>query len=97
MFAVFAEQEKRIAGFDLSDDGARALEAHPVIETVIETPTGEEAQVDYGEGPVVRDPMTGPPGGRSLTSLRAQGARRAACRAPAPRSTTRTNASPAVR
>lgn len=30
-------------------------EAHPVIETA----PGEEAQVDYGEGPMVRDPDTG--------------------------------------
>jgi transposase len=29
--------------------------AHPVIET----PPGQEAQVDYGEGPMVRDPATG--------------------------------------
>lgn len=32
-----------------------ALEARPVIETV----PGHEAQVDYGEGPMVRDPRTG--------------------------------------
>ena len=31
------------------------LEARPVIETV----PGEEAQVDYGEGPMVRDPQSG--------------------------------------
>jgi transposase len=35
--------------------GTRVLEAHPVIET----PPGEEAQVDYGEGPMVREPSTG--------------------------------------
>src|SRR2546428_1207764 len=35
--------------------GATAKEAHPVIVT----PPGEEAQVDYGEGPMVRDPETG--------------------------------------
>jgi transposase len=31
----------------------------PVAHAVIETPPGEEAQVDYGEGPMVRDPATG--------------------------------------
>ena len=35
--------------------GAAAPEAHPVIQT----PPGEESQVDYGEGPLVRDPITG--------------------------------------
>ncbi len=30
-------------------------EAHPVITTK----AGEEAQVDYGDGPMVRDPATG--------------------------------------
>lgn len=35
--------------------GARTPEAHPVIETA----PGEESQVDYGEGPMVRDPKTG--------------------------------------
>ena len=30
-------------------------DAHPVIET----PPGEEGQVDYGDGPMVRDPVTG--------------------------------------
>jgi len=30
-----------------------------VAHAVIETPPGEEAQVDYGEGPMVRDPATG--------------------------------------
>jgi transposase len=36
--------------------GARPLEAHPVIETA----PGVESQVDYGEGPMVRNPpMTG--------------------------------------
>ena len=34
---------------------ARSPEAHPVIVTV----AGEEAQVDYGEGPMVRDPDSG--------------------------------------
>jgi len=35
--------------------GAHAPEAHPVIVTA----PGEEAQVDYGTGPMVRDPQTG--------------------------------------
>ncbi|MGA9520271.1 MAG: IS21 family transposase [Myxococcaceae bacterium] len=35
--------------------GARPREAHPVIETA----PGVEAQVDYGEGPMVRHPETG--------------------------------------
>jgi transposase len=34
--------------------GAAAPEAHPVIQT----PPGEEGQVDYGDGPMVRDPQT---------------------------------------
>ena len=35
--------------------GERGREAHPVIVTG----PGEEAQVDYGDGPMVRDPKTG--------------------------------------
>jgi transposase len=35
--------------------GAPVREAHPVIET----PPGQEGQVDYGEGPMVREPTTG--------------------------------------
>ncbi len=35
--------------------GVRVLEAHPVIETA----PGEEGQVDYGEGPMVREASTG--------------------------------------
>jgi transposase len=35
--------------------GATTAEAHPVIVT----PPGEEAQVDYGDGAMVRDPQTG--------------------------------------
>ena len=31
----------------------------PEARVVIETPAGEEAQVDYGSGPMVRDPQTG--------------------------------------
>jgi transposase len=33
--------------------------AVPEARAVIETPPGEEAQVDYGSGPMVRDPQTG--------------------------------------
>jgi len=33
--------------------------AAPEARVVIETPPGEEAQVDYGDGPMVRDPHTG--------------------------------------
>src|SRR3989454_1242235 len=35
--------------------GQRTLEAHPVIVTA----PGEEGQVDYGDGPMVRHPVTG--------------------------------------
>jgi transposase len=35
--------------------GPRPLEAHPVIVTA----PGEEGQVDYGDGPMVRHPLTG--------------------------------------
>jgi len=35
--------------------GAQAPEAHPVIVTA----PGQEAQVDYGKGPMVRDPQSG--------------------------------------
>jgi transposase len=35
--------------------GERVVEAHPVIETA----PGEEGQVDYGDGPMVRHPETG--------------------------------------
>jgi len=35
--------------------GARVPDPHPVITTA----PGEEAQVDYGDGPMVRDPATG--------------------------------------
>jgi len=35
--------------------GSSAPEAHPSIET----PPGQEAQVDYGDGPMVRHPQTG--------------------------------------
>ena len=35
--------------------GQRTPEAHPVIVTA----PGEEGQVDYGDGPMVRDPVTG--------------------------------------
>ena len=33
--------------------------AEPEARAVIQTPPGEEAQVDYGSGPMVRDPQTG--------------------------------------
>jgi len=35
--------------------GSQTREAHPVIVT----PLGEESQVDYGSGPMVRDPLSG--------------------------------------
>ena len=40
---------------------ARKLRAttQPEARAIIETPIGEECQVDYGTGPMVRDPMTG--------------------------------------
>ena len=31
----------------------------PEARVIIETPIGEECQVDYGTGPMVRDPETG--------------------------------------
>jgi hypothetical protein len=31
----------------------------PEARVVIETAAGEEAQLDYGSGPMVRDPQTG--------------------------------------
>jgi hypothetical protein len=34
--------------------GAAVPEAHAIIQT----PPGEEGQVDYGDGPMVRDPQT---------------------------------------
>lgn len=39
----------------------RKLQSRPATEArvVIVTPPGEEAQVDYGTGPMVRDPLTG--------------------------------------
>ena len=33
--------------------------AQPEARAIIETPIGEECQVDYGTGPMVRDPVTG--------------------------------------
>jgi transposase len=40
---------------------ARKLRAAtpPEARAIIETPPGEECQVDYGTGPMVRDPVTG--------------------------------------
>jgi hypothetical protein len=37
----------------------RKLRAAAPPEALIETPAGEECQVDYGTGPMVRDPVTG--------------------------------------
>ncbi len=37
----------------------RGAAGSPEARVVIETPPGQEAQVDYGEGPMVRDPETG--------------------------------------
>ena len=38
---------------------ARAAAPTPEPRAVIQTAPGEEAQVDYGDGPMVRDPQTG--------------------------------------
>ncbi|MBK6696075.1 MAG: IS21 family transposase [Myxococcales bacterium] len=51
----FAARYASVSRFVKKLHGTRELEAHPVIET----PPGEEAQVDYGEGSMVRDPATG--------------------------------------
>ena len=39
----------------------------PEACAVIETAAGEEAQVDYGDGPMVRDPQTGSTGARACS------------------------------
>ena len=44
--------------------GARPAEARAVIDTA----PGEEAQVDYGDGPMVRDPTTGSTVARGCSS-----------------------------
>lgn len=51
----FAHSYQSVRRFAVKLRGTRVLEAHPVIETA----PGEEGQVDYGEGPMVRDPETG--------------------------------------
>ena len=51
-FAAGYQSVRRFVGKLL---GSRVLEACPVIETA----PGEEAQVDYGEGPMVRDAQSG--------------------------------------
>ena len=66
--------------------GSNAVEARVVITTA----PGEEAQVDYGDGPMVRDPRDGqvPPDAalRADARLLAQVGAAAACRARARRS-----------
>lgn len=49
------------AGYQSVRRFVRSLQAGSAAEarTVIETAPGEEAQVDYGQGPMVRDPHTG--------------------------------------
>jgi transposase len=49
------------AGYQSVRRFVRNLQANSVPEprAVIETASGEEAQVDYGDGPMVRDPQTG--------------------------------------
>ncbi len=42
--------------------------APPEARVVIATTPGEEAQVDYGEGPMVRQPATGNTDGRGSLS-----------------------------
>jgi transposase len=51
----FASKYASVRRFVITLRGAKTPEAHAVIVT----PAGEEAQVDYGEGPMVRDPDTG--------------------------------------
>jgi len=50
----FPAQYASVRRFVLTLRGARPTEAHPVIVTA----PGEEGQVDYGEGPMVRHPVT---------------------------------------
>jgi transposase len=49
------------AGYQSVRRFVRKLESNssPEARVVIETAAGEEAQVDYGDGPMVRDPQTG--------------------------------------
>ena len=50
----FPARYASVRRFVLKLRGQRAAEAHPIIVTA----PGEEAQVDYGEGPMVRHPVT---------------------------------------
>src|SRR5438128_8299973 len=50
----FPAQYASVRRFVLTLRGARSAEAHPVIVTA----PGEEGQVDYGDGPMVRHPVT---------------------------------------
>jgi transposase len=50
-FAASYQSVRRFAG--------KLQAATPEARVVIETPPGEESQVDYGSGPMVRDPQTG--------------------------------------
>jgi transposase len=51
----FPAQYASVRRFVLTLRGQRPVEAHPVIVTSV----GEEGQVDYGDGPMVRHPGTG--------------------------------------
>jgi transposase len=51
----FPAQYASVRRFAITLRGQRPAEAHPVIVTA----PGEEGQVDYGEGPMVRHPETG--------------------------------------
>src|SRR5213593_1931240 len=51
----FPAQYASVRRFVVTLRGPRTREAHPVIVTA----PGEEAQVDYGDGPMVRHPGTG--------------------------------------
>src|SRR5206468_4908659 len=51
----FPAQYASVRRFIVTLRGPRTPEAHAVIQT----PPGEEGQVDYGDGPMVRHPGTG--------------------------------------
>jgi transposase len=51
----FPARYASVRRFVVKLQGERTADAHPVIVT----PPGEEAQVDYGTGPMVRHPVTG--------------------------------------
>lgn len=53
--AAFTSGYQSVRRFVRRLQGAQTPEAHPVIVTA----PGEEAQVDYGTGPMVRDPQSG--------------------------------------